>query len=313
MVFSPGKIAIIGATGPTGIHLTSELSRRGHEVRVVSRSLERLRSVFPEQDVEAVEADALDPRATRRALEGCDTVVDCIGLPADRITDHPATATVVANVVKTTGARCLQVSSYWSYLPQERPTIDESHPRRGGNVFIRSRREAEDILRAAGAAIVHLPDFFGPHVRTGSLQLALEEIASGKAMSWIGSPSVARDYTYVPDAMRTVAALLEREEAYGQDWGLAGSGPLSAATVAGIAGHHLGRTVRVRAAAPWVLHILALFSSGLRSFMPMVPHYAVPVSYDASRLHHLLGDVPATSYDEAIPVTLDWLRAPRPA
>jgi hypothetical protein len=50
------------------------------------------------------------------------------------------------------------VSSYWAYYPQVRTEMNESHPRIGGPPWVRYRREAEDVLCAAGAAILHLPD-----------------------------------------------------------------------------------------------------------------------------------------------------------
>ena len=67
---------------------------------------------------------------------------------------------------------------------------------------MRYRREAEDVLRDAGAAILHLPDFYGPHVHVSTLQNALNEAASGKTVNWLGRPDVQREYVYVPDAMR---------------------------------------------------------------------------------------------------------------
>lgn len=41
-------------------------------------------------------------------------------------------------------------------------------------------------MLGAGAAVVHLPDFFGSHVHTGTVQNALQEAASGKAVNWRG-------------------------------------------------------------------------------------------------------------------------------
>ena len=41
--------------------------------------------------------------------------------------------------------------------------------------------------------------------------------------------------------------------------------------------------------------------------MPMVPHYAQPVSYDEGRLAALIGPVEHTVYAAAIPDTLDWI------
>jgi dihydroflavonol-4-reductase len=86
------KAAIVGATGPTGKRLARELIARGIPVRVISRSEGHLLRAFGDTPVERVAADALEAEATARALEGCDIVFDCIGLPMARITDHPRTA-----------------------------------------------------------------------------------------------------------------------------------------------------------------------------------------------------------------------------
>lgn len=304
----PELAVIVGATGPTGIQLTRELVSRGHRVRVVSRSTERLAGVFADVDVEMVAADALDETATRAAVNGAQLVVDCIGLPADQMHLHPKVAAVIAGAARQTGARCLQVSSYWPYLPVRRLPVDESHPREGGNDFIRARRDAEDVMLQSGAAVAQLPDFFGPHVHTSTLQRPLEEAVAGSAMSFMGAAGTEREYAFIPDAMAAVAELAARDEAYGRAWIVPGSGPLSPRRAAAIAGDHLDGEVKVRAAPGWLLRLLALFSADLRAFVPMLPHYTRPVRYDASRLRSLVGEVRTTPYEQAIPATLDWIR-----
>jgi hypothetical protein len=62
------------------------------------------------------------------------------------------------------------------------------------------RREADDILCEAGAAILHLPDFYGPYVHVGTLQNARIEAASGKAVNWLDRADVLREYVYVSSA-----------------------------------------------------------------------------------------------------------------
>jgi hypothetical protein len=52
---------------------------------------------------------------------------------------------------------------------------------------------------------------------------------------------------------------------------------------------------------------MSLFSADLRAFMPMVPHYAEPISYDETTLAELIGPIDHTPYQQAIPETLDWL------
>jgi len=294
------KIAILGATGPTGRALESELRRRGRSVRVVSRRMENLKAAFPGGDSERYTADALDPDSLMAAIDGCDCVVDCIGLPAGQMADHPTTARNIAVAIDGTGTRCLQVSSYWSYIPIDMLPVSEQHPRTGGPPWACLRREAEDILRDAGAAIVHLPDFFGPNVHTSTVHLALRDALDRKPMNWIGSAEVERDYIYVPDAMRVVADLLEREQAYGDDWIVPGSGPVSGHEIAAILSGILGRNITARSAGALLLRAVSLFNRDLRDFMQLVPTYSRSIRYDGSKLEALLGPTPRTTYEDGL-------------
>jgi nucleoside-diphosphate-sugar epimerase len=309
MTITFAKAAIVGATGSTGPHLAEALAAAGIGVRAIARRKEALARLFPAAAIEKTPADALDADALARAVAGCDLVIDSIGLPAGEMHHHATSARSIAAAVKGTGARLLQVSSYWAYLPIRRLPIDEMHPRSGGNAYIEARRAAEDILQAAGAAIVNLPDFFGPHVHASSLQQPLADAAKGRAMNWIGPKTLAREYVFVPDAMRLVVALARQPEAYGERWVFPGSGPLTGAEAAAIASRHLGRNVKLRSAGTVMLRMVSLFNRGARDFLPMVPHYLQPIRYDASKLARLLGAPRMTPYDQAIAQTLDWLKS----
>lgn len=311
MSFTPSRTAVVGATGPTGWHLVSELTGRGLAVRAISRRREHLERSFADLGIELAEADALDPAALERAVDGCELVVDCIGLPAERMADHPATARHVVAAARAVGARCLQVSSFWAFFPHRGEVVDESHPRTGGHEWFRLRRAAEDVMLEAGAAVVHLPDFFGPRVHTSSVQMALAEAVAGKPMSCLGGADVEREAVFVPDAMRTVADLAALDEAYGSDWAIPGNGTPSPRELARIAGEHLGRDVAVRAAPVWLVRLLAPFVPSLRPAVPLAPHYSRPVRYDTRKLRGLLGEVERTPMSEAVSATLDWL-AERP-
>ena len=75
----------VGATGPTGIHLVTELRKTVASVRVIARSRDKLARIFPEAVVEKWEADIRDPGATLLAVDDCDLVYDCIGLSSAQI------------------------------------------------------------------------------------------------------------------------------------------------------------------------------------------------------------------------------------
>ena len=136
-------VAILGATGPTGIHLANILRRQNMAVRVVSRGAANLQRAFGAPVFEKVAADVLDADAAIRAVDGCRLVYDCLGLPADQMHLHLAAARNIAKAVGATGARCIQVSSYWAYLPLQRSPLNEAHPRSGGPDWVRWRRDAE--------------------------------------------------------------------------------------------------------------------------------------------------------------------------
>jgi nucleoside-diphosphate-sugar epimerase len=244
------QAAIVGATGSTGKHLARELIAREIPVRVISRNESHLLCAFGDTPVERVAADALEANAIAQALEGCDIVFDCIGLPMARIADHPRTARNLAAAIARTSTRAVQVSSYWAYLPLQQTPLSEAHPRTGGNLPMRMRREAEDILHEAAAAVVHLPDFYGPEVHASTLQHALIEAVSGKTIHWVGSPETPREYVYVPDAMKVVAELAGQEAAYGEHWLVPGAGPIPLSRVVAIVARHLGRPVKVRGTGP---------------------------------------------------------------
>jgi len=73
--------------------------------------MDKLAQLFPDPAFEKQRADILDPSATLRAVEGCDLVYDCIGLPGDQMHQHPVTARNIAAALRHTNARCVQVSS----------------------------------------------------------------------------------------------------------------------------------------------------------------------------------------------------------
>src|SRR5215472_15040986 len=121
------KIAVVGATGPTGIHLVSELRKTVASVRVIARSTDRLVRLFPETAVEKCPADVLNVDATLRAIEGCDLVYDCIGLPGDQMHLHPVTARNIAVALRrTTGVELLGLLPRSTHRDERKP----SAPRR---------------------------------------------------------------------------------------------------------------------------------------------------------------------------------------
>jgi nucleoside-diphosphate-sugar epimerase len=302
------KAAILGATGPIGTHLARELARRDVPFRVVSRSMDHLERTFPGASVDRVAADLTDTAETRRAIEGCNAAFHCIGLPPDQMRLHPVAARSVADAVTALGVRCVHASSYWAFLPAVGSPLNEDHPRQGGGEWIRLRREAEDILREAGAAIANLPDFYGPDVHTSTLQNALVEAARGKTMHWLGPRGAERAYAFVPDAAATLVNLADEDAAYGEHWLIPTAGTLNGQRLTEIVSAAQARPVKLRSVGLMTLRILSLVDSGMRGFLQMAPHYVGSMVYETTKIERLLGPQHVTAYEDGIRQTLDWLR-----
>ena len=72
-------------------------------LRVIARDMDKLARLFPDVAVEKRPADILDADATLRAIEGCDLVYDCVGLPGDQMHLHPVTARASRNAPLPSG------------------------------------------------------------------------------------------------------------------------------------------------------------------------------------------------------------------
>jgi putative NADH-flavin reductase len=106
------KLALIGATGRTGLLVLEQALDRGHEVRAFARAASKLGEHASQ--VEVVEGDVLDQASVSTVVNGVDAVVSCLGRTRATSGDMmgPAARSIVAamrehgvaRLVATTGA-----------------------------------------------------------------------------------------------------------------------------------------------------------------------------------------------------------------
>ena len=76
------KVLVVGATGATGRLLVEQLLDRGHEVKAIVRSSERIpQPVKNHAKLKLIEAELLklDDEALAKHVKGCDAVASCLG------------------------------------------------------------------------------------------------------------------------------------------------------------------------------------------------------------------------------------------
>ena len=311
-----GKAAVLGATGVTGREIVRELVRRQIPVRAVSRRAGNLERDFGNEDaVERVVADLTDPGAVLRATGGCDLLFHCVGLPLAEMHLHPEIAGNVAAAAKATGARVMLITGYWAYSPVKDLPITEFHLREPRALKCAYRKQQEDRLAEAGAAIVCLPDFYGPGVgrEASILNAAVLAVAEGRKADWPGNADAKRDFLYVPDLGPPAVELATRDLAYGQRWNFDGSGPMEPRRLLDLAGEVVGRPARVRVNGALALALVGIFSPTVRQFRELLPLYSRPAFLCGKKLGHMIGEFPRTSYEDGIRALIGRSREAPPA
>jgi len=92
------KIAVTGATGFVGSKLVARLADESHDVKVLTRSVEKARKVFAAPQLKDLEYVAYKPTESgdwQAAISGCDGVINLAGEPiserwsAEELLEHP--------------------------------------------------------------------------------------------------------------------------------------------------------------------------------------------------------------------------------
>ena len=156
------RVCVTGATGFLGAHVAARLVERGDEVRVTVRDRRRI-AALAGRDVELVDADVLDRRSMRRALDGCDALFHTAGMVASRPRRQVWRVNAIGpRIAVETAAECgvprvVITSSVASIGPAtgDRPATERNpYPERGtGLLYTDSKFEGERGAFAAGARL----------------------------------------------------------------------------------------------------------------------------------------------------------------
>jgi len=163
------RALVTGATGFVGYHTALRLLERGHEVRVLARSLEKAERLFrAAREVEIAVGDMTDACAVERALAGRDAVVHAAATVSfDRKSARALLEANVAgtrNVIGGASERGVEAIVYVSsltaiYEPRRGPPAPDAPVLARGNAYARSKAAAERVARElteAGAPIATL-------------------------------------------------------------------------------------------------------------------------------------------------------------
>ncbi len=291
---------IVGA-GPVGRHTAEVLRDRGDEVRLVTRS-----GRVQLDGVESVAADASDPEALTRLTEGAAALFNCAN-PVDYTTWEqvwPPLAESLLTTAERTGATLVTASCLYPYGPTDAPMVEgqpdaatdhKGRLRAGMWAEARSRHEAGRLR----AVEVRGADYVGAGVGgNGHITRHLPTATRGKTARVIGNADLPHSWTDVVDMARTLAAVADRPESWGQVWHAPTNAPRSQrqalADVLAAGGHG---PVAVRSIPMPVLRALALVSPLMREIAELSYMWTRPYVLDSSRTQDVLGLEPSSWED----------------
>lgn len=224
-----GRLAVVlGGAGFLGSHLTGELLRRGRAVRVFDRpnaDLANLETAASGWDF--LGGDFLNESDQEAAVAGADIVYHLISTTIPATSNRNPVYDVETNLVATLKLldharaagvrRVVFVSSGGTvYGRPEMLPIAEDHPARPEVSYGIVKLAVEQYLRVhhhvhgLGSAVVRLANPYGPNQdpegAQGAASVFLGHALADRPVTIWGDGSVVRDYVYVTDAVRGIAA-----------------------------------------------------------------------------------------------------------
>ncbi|MFJ5802203.1 NAD-dependent epimerase/dehydratase family protein [Streptomyces decoyicus] len=301
--------AVLGA-GPAGTTLAGELARRGHVVRLVSRSV-------PDSAAEGVgrhAADVSTPEGALAAVEGAAVVYHCVNVDYHRQVEvMPRVQQAVLAAVETTGARLVVLDTLYPYGPTHGEVMTEETPWRATSRKGRMRAQLDERYLAAhraGRARVVLgrsADFVGPGVLNSTLGGAVFPGAlTGGEVLGMGDIDLPHSYTDIRDVATGLATLGAHPEGDGRVWHLPTAPAVTTREIYSMIEERVGRPVRsVTLSEPRPFG--PFDATFMDEYAEMFYQHTEPQIVDSAAFERTFGVHP-TPLDATLDATVDWYR-----
>lgn len=294
-----GLHVIVGA-GPVGTATAEHLVRRGHHVRVVTRS-----GSGPAL-AERVAADATSMQRLAELAAGADALYNCANPSYHRWPAlWPPLHAAILGAAERSGAVLVIASNLYGYGPVTGP-IHEGLPLAA---TVEKLRVRADMWRSALAAHeagrvrateARASDYLGPGANSVFTAVVVPKVRAGRAALVPASVDQPHSFTYTGDVGATLAALGTDPRAWGRAWHVPTPPPLTIREVArryaALAGAPQPRLSVASGAALW---LAGLVNAEAREFAKVRYQFERPWVLDSSAAQETFGLAP-TSTDDAL-------------
>jgi nucleoside-diphosphate-sugar epimerase len=303
---------VTGGAGFIGSHLSEELVRRGHRVRVADSLITGKRDNLAHiSGVDFLEGDLADLEVARRAVEGCDYVLHQAAIPSvprsvkDPLTSNRANVDATLNVLvasRDAGVKRL-VFAASSSAYGDTPTLPkhEKMPTNPLSPYALQKVIGEEYLRMFtrlyGLETVAIRYFnvFGPRQDptspySGVISVFATALLENRSPTIFGDGTQTRDFTYVANVVDGVLRACQAPGASGEVINVATGGRISLNQLFEEMRKMVGGTVS------------PIYAEGRKGDVR-------DSQADITKARQLLGYEPIVPFEEGLKKTVDWYRA----
>ncbi|WP_300612513.1 GDP-mannose 4,6-dehydratase [Trebonia sp.] len=314
-------VAVTGAEGFIGSHLTEELVRRGFRVKAMAlynmwSSAGWLETLAPDvrESVEVVFGDVRDPASARELVDGAEVVYHLAAIgsvpysyraPRTFVDNNSIGTLHVLEAVRACRTpRLVHTSTSETYGTARTVPISEEHPLQAQSPYAASKIAADKLVESYylsfGLPAVTLRPFntFGPRQSTRAvIPQIITQLAARPAQIKLGALAPTRDFSYVTD---TAAAFVS-----------VGTAPASA-VLGEVFNCGPGEDVSIGDLAAEIAALMDVQADIVEDAQRMRPKESevMRLVCDAAKLSARTGWKPQVSREEGLRQTIDWFLDP---
>ena len=320
------KILITGATGFTGSHLTKRLLDEGQEVRILVRPTSNF-SQLERAEVETAIGDITDEESVRKAVKGIETVYHIAavfrkaGLPDEAYwaTNFQGTQNLLKASMDFGICRFIHCSTVGVHSHVENPPSDETAPYEPGDVYQRSKCEAEQaVLRAhkehgLQTTVIRPTGIYGPG---DTRWLKLFKAIARRRFVMLGSGETYIHMVYISDLIDAFRLAADNANSAGKVYIIGGERYVTlnelAETIAKAVGAPVPRlhfpVKSIRALSGICEDVCRYFHIEPPIFRRRVDFFVKNRAFDITKAKTELGYSPKIGLDDGIRLTASWYK-----
>ena len=221
------RYLVLGGTGFIGSHLVDELVAGGASVRLYSRGLTAQEDWPAGKEVERFTGDLADAASVERAVRGCEVVFHLVSTTLPKSSNEDPAHDVATNVLGTLALlesarrnsvqRIVFISSGGTVYGRPRASpVAEDHATDPicshgiAKLAIEKYLHLYSMLHGLDYRVLRVSNAYGERQRAdrgqGAVSVFLSRALKGEPVTIWGDGSVVRDYVYVGDVARALAA-----------------------------------------------------------------------------------------------------------